>query len=95
MTVQHLENHTEWFKSVNLRGKRCCPTCAMNLPRGEKVWSWGIINSKGKWNNIKHFCVWCFEVEVKPSISMHNVFVRGFKDEGLPDWMDGSRAESA
>ena len=62
--------HNEWFRTVSLKNRKSCPTCWNKLPPGESIWSWGEY-AYAKWRTITHFCVNCYDHEVRYPLIKH------------------------
>lgn len=82
--------HNEWFRTVSLGNRKSCPTCSAKLPAGESVWSWGEY-VRAKWHTVKHFCVNCFEDQVRKPLVSHAgpcgcQIQLQFRGETQPDW---------
>lgn len=52
--------HREWFRAVELGGRKSCPTCHAKLEPKEWIWSWGqFINAK--FRLIRYCCKSCWK----------------------------------
>jgi len=78
--------HREWFRTVELGGRKSCPTCGTRLEPGESIWSWGEY-VRAKWRTITHFCKQDWEDRLHegahPQFGQYSYVQKGIKSELL------------
>ncbi len=55
--------HNEWFKAVELGGRKSCPECHAKLEPREWIWSWGEY-VRMRFTRIRYCCKACFPTVV-------------------------------
>lgn len=90
-----IRQHSEYFRTVSLSGRKSCPNCSVKLAMGEQVWSWGNY-VRAKWYTVQYFCKECFSEgysnpkqrlieHAKPCGCTFNLI--GYRGEKLPAWL--------
>ena len=61
--------HREWFRPVERKKRKSCPSCKAKLEPGEWIWCWGEY-VYGKWRNVKDVCKACWP-SVREELNQH------------------------
>lgn len=62
-------SHNEWFRTVELGGRKSCPECRAKLEAGEWIWSWGEY-VRAKFHRIRYVCKACWP-DVRDRLNSH------------------------
>lgn len=85
-----VREHNEHFQTVNLGGRKSCPTCYVKKA-GQLYWWFEYVRVRR--NTVKHFCAACYGKEVRDKLLEHagpcgcTITLVWHGDGPRPDWL--------